>query len=215
MNKQQRTGIGILGGTFDPVHFGHLKLAEFVYERLPLQEIRFIPCYQPVHREQPAVNVMQRLEMLKIALKTEKHCVLDLKEIERKGPSYMIETLISLRHDYPKQPLYLILGADAFAKIDSWHRWEELLQFTHIVVVNRPQTPVRFNAVIQHLMQEHMITNLDESSTRLHGNIIQLSMPAIPISATELRNTIARNKKPKNALSEAVWKYIQENNLYR
>ena len=130
--------IGILGGTFDPLHYGHLRPALEVCEQLGLDHVRLIPSRVPVHRPQPVATLEQRVEWLQQVAEEVPQMVVDLREVERESPSWMVVTLESLKVSFPKRPLCLILGMDAFLKIESWHRWEALLQLAHLVVTHRP-----------------------------------------------------------------------------
>ena len=121
-----QSAIGILGGTFDPIHFGHLRTALELHQALDLKEVRLIPCYQPVHRKSPIATPEQRLAMVKRAIEFEPALQVDDCEIRRKGPSYTIDTLTFLHEQFPNTPLCLIMGIDAITKFPSWHRWEDL-----------------------------------------------------------------------------------------
>src|SRR5476651_2279340 len=130
--------IGILGGTFDPIHFGHLRMALELYQALDLAEVRLIPCYQPVHRKQPVATPEQRLAMVHKAIDREPALQVDACEIERQGPSYTIDTLITLHERLPNTPLCIFMGIDALLNFPSWHKWEAILQLAHLVVAHRP-----------------------------------------------------------------------------
>ena len=130
--------IGIFGGTFDPVHYGHIKPALSVKHALQLEQLRFIPNREPPHRETPWLDVDQRLALLKSALAEYEGVVVDERELEREGPSYMLDTLRSLQEEFPQQSFCLIIGMDAFMGINRWHRWRELFQLCHLIVTQRP-----------------------------------------------------------------------------
>ena len=130
--------IGIFGGTFDPVHFGHLRPALDVKQALGLREMRLIPCFSPPHRQQPVANPGQRLTMLRAAVGEEPELLVDNREMKREGVSYMVDTLSSLREEFGDEPLCLVLGSDAFLQLDGWHRWREIIELAHIVVTHRP-----------------------------------------------------------------------------
>jgi len=131
--------IGILGGTFDPIHFGHLRMAQELAESLGLDEVRFIPAARPPHRAQPHGAAEARAEMVRLAISGNPRFVLDTREFERDGPSYMVDTLSCLRAEVGDDtPLCLLLGADAFLGLPTWHRWRELFQLAHVVVAHRP-----------------------------------------------------------------------------
>ncbi|PPD32864.1 MAG: nicotinic acid mononucleotide adenylyltransferase, partial [Methylomonas sp.] len=127
--------IGIFGGTFDPVHYGHLRSALEVKELFGLDEVRLIPCYQPPHRDQPKASATMRLQMLQQAINHEPGLVVDSRELNRAGPSYMVDTLKSLREEFSEQTLLLFIGSDAFENLTSWHRWQQLFDYAHLVVL--------------------------------------------------------------------------------
>lgn len=129
--------IGILGGTFDPVHFGHLRTALELKQILDLQEIKFLPCHTPVHKELPSAHPHHRIAMLQLAIANESGFALDDRELRRATPSYMIETLTSLRQELNDTPLILIMGSDAFTNLPTWKNWQQLLDMAHIAVAIR------------------------------------------------------------------------------
>src|SRR5690625_6949214 len=135
----KRTTIGVFGGTFDPIHCCHLRLALEVKQALALDQRRLMPCHRPGHRDAPEVSDAQRVEMLKLALSTSDQFQLDNREFERLGPSYSVDTLTEMRAELgPEASLAWILGSDAFAGRDRWHRWQELLDRGHLIQVMRP-----------------------------------------------------------------------------
>jgi nicotinate-nucleotide adenylyltransferase len=146
-----KPAIGLLGGTFNPIHNGHLRLALEIYERLSLTEVRLIPSAQPPHRTIPSVSSELRLEMVQAAIAGVTGLTADDRELQRDGPSYMIDTLISLRAEYPDNPLCLILGSDAFMNLNSWHQSAQIINLAHIIVVRRPNTVL----ATQHINQTH------------------------------------------------------------
>ena len=139
MSNQQQRMVGVVGGTFDPIHDGHLRMALEVANRLALDEVRFIPSAKPPHRDEPDATDLQRLNMVELAIMGEARFILDDREYRREGDSYMVDTLESLRDEMGRDvSLILILGSDAFLGLTSWHRWQRLLELTHIAVVVRP-----------------------------------------------------------------------------
>lgn len=207
--------IGILGGTFDPVHHGHLRLAIEVYERLGLREVRFIPAARPAHRYQPLASPLQRLTMLKLALEGERALRVDEREMERPGPSYMVDTLYSLRQEVGNTPLVLIIGTDAFNGIMHWHNWEQLIDLTHFLIVQRPGCPSSDEADVKEFLQRHAV----EDSASLHqqpaGHIFILEHPSITLSATYVRHTLKAGRNPRYLLPVSVLQFIQREGLYR
>ena len=130
--------ICILGGTFDPVHFGHLRPALDVQQALGIEKVRLVPCGLPAHRARPGLSASQRLELLRLAIEAEDGLAIDCRELQRDGPSYMVDTLESLRAEAGEQPVCLALGVDALAGLESWYRWRDILSLCHLVVMQRP-----------------------------------------------------------------------------
>ena len=130
--------IGVFGGTFDPIHYGHLRTAFELMQALRLSEIRFLPCGTPPHRDMPQADARLRLAMVKGAIEGQPGFIIDDREIHREGPSYSVDTLIDLRSEYPHRSLCLIVGMDAFLSLPKWYQWRELLQLAHLIVAHRP-----------------------------------------------------------------------------
>ena len=145
--------IGILGGTFDPIHHGHLRLAVEMREGLGLEELRLIPALQPPHREAPIAGAEDRLAMLEAAVARANALHIDTRELVREGPSYTVDTLLSLRAELPAQPLCLIIGMDAFCYLDTWHRWQDVLELAHIGIARRPGTTEPTGGVLADLLR--------------------------------------------------------------
>lgn len=204
--------IGILGGTFDPIHLGHIHIALKVLEQVPLTEIKFIPSGKPVHRHNPAAPATLRAQMIALALKNYPKLHLDLQEIDRGGPSYMIETLISLRRDYPNTPLCLIMGMDAYLYIDTWKDWEELLNYAHFIVVNRPQSADQKISATP--LYQHVTESISDLTHYLSGRIIFLNVEPCSISATLIRNKIKSHEDVSSYLPLSVYDFIKRHHLY-
>lgn len=206
--------IGILGGTFDPIHFGHLRTAIELHQALQLDSVRLIPCYQPVHRQSPIASAEHRLAMVKIAIRNEPALIADSCEIERASPSYTIDTLELLRQKFPQTPLCLIMGIDALLSLPRWHRWQELLTFAHIVVAHRPHYELPQTGVIADLLKKHLQHNLLSVHQQLAGFIILHPVTALEISATDIRQQFAANQNPRYLLPNNVYEYIKINRVY-
>ncbi len=210
--------LGIYGGTFDPVHFGHLRTALEVKEALGLTELRFLPCRSPPHRGPPGASPQQRLLLLEAALlNNELGFSIDGSELRREGPSYMVDTLTSLREDLGlNQPICLILGLDAFAGLPSWHRWRDLLGLTHLAVMQRPDTP---NPVWSRELEDHtrgrQTADFSDLQGSPHGKIAFLEVTQLAISATKIREIILAGKSPRYLLPDPVLWMIQSEGLYR
>ncbi len=207
--------LGILGGTFDPVHHGHLRLALEVYENLGLGEVRLIPLYSPPHRGRPAADAAQRLAMLRLAIDGVSGLLADDREIKRGGISYTIDTLTGWRQESAGQPLCLIIGMDAFQGIHTWHRWTELLDHAHMILVDRPGNEAIFeHGEVEDLFKKHAVEDYAVLRKKPAGAIFKTATPLLDISSTHIRRLIAAGRDPRYLLPDGVIEYIQRNRLY-
>jgi len=204
--------IGILGGTFDPIHYGHLRSAVDVAEHFHLDQIRLIPSARPPHRQQPQATPAQRLALCQLAVADNDLFVVDERELQRQGASYTIDTLLSLRQEFPQCPLYLLLGTDAFLYMQTWHRWNELLDLTHIVVMQRSGENITMPESLAEWYQRHLSTKVAHS---LAGSIWPITVSQLEISATDIRSKFAQGDNPQFLLPESVIKSIQQQGLYQ
>lgn len=204
--------LGIFGGTFDPVHHGHLRTALEVAEHFGLTDMRLVPGKAPPHRPQPEANPAQRLAMVQLAIGDAPCLGADDRELQREGYSYSVDTLVSFRQAVGKNcPLLFVLGLDAFLHFQSWHRWETILQLTHLVVVQRPGyslPPVGWYAPLLSDKQSDL-------QIAASGRVYPLDVTALDISATDLRKRLKRGKNPRYLLPDAVIGYIQTHQLYK
>ncbi len=209
--------LGIYGGTFDPVHYGHLRTALEVKDGLQLHELRFLPCRLPPHRDSPGASPEQRRAMLELALESAgPGFALDLRELKRDGPSYMVDTLASLRQESGGQPICLIMGLDAFCGLPSWHRWRELMELAHIAVMKRPDSPEpEWVPGLSEIVQERRVDAVELLHSHPAGAIIFLTVTQLAISATGIRRLIAEGKNPRYLLPDPVLAMIREQGLYR
>ncbi|GGY61701.1 putative nicotinate-nucleotide adenylyltransferase [Cellvibrio zantedeschiae] len=210
-----RKKIGIFGGTFDPIHIGHLRLALELKQQLNLDEMRLLPCHQPPHRDVPQANSAQRAEMLRIAVKTCPELQLDERELQRDKPSYTYDTLQDFRAELGVDvSLVLCMGEDAFTGLSTWHRWQEIIQLAHIVVIARPGWNIPETGEVRELLNRHqgLPTDLVNSPA---GAIVLQSPRLLPISATEIREQINREQSAQFLVPDAVWDYIKASKLYR
>ena len=207
--------IGILGGTFDPVHNGHIRLAIEFYERLGLTELRLIPLRFPPHREPPLAEPGQRLAMLQLAVANISGLVVDDCEIRKETTSYTIETVCLIKERIGDLPVCLLMGFDAFSKIHTWHRWEELLEYVHIAIADRPgNTTKEYSRDLAELIKSHLTGNVSELQNSPSGKIYRLTMPMLDISATQIREIISNNQCASGLLPGKVLEFINANNLY-
>lgn len=207
--------IGILGGTFDPIHYGHIKLALEAQQQLKLDQIRLIPVNIPPHRESPVANSVHRQAMIELAIKDKKTFYLDRRELESEEISYSINTLKSLREEYAEDSLCLILGRDAFNKIDSWKDWQELLHYAHIIVANRPnESPHKISTELQTWIEKYQTTDQSQIQNNLSGQIYSINIPMLDISSSMIRQLYSEHKSVENLLPKSIQTYIKDNHLY-
>jgi len=212
--------VGILGGTFDPIHYGHLRLGEELAEALQLDEVRLLPSGTPPHRSAPVASSEHRLAMTRLAAQGNPRFHVDEREIHRSGPGYMFDTLTSLRAEIgPARAIVLLLGADAFLELATWHRWHELFGLAHIAVAHRPGFPIEgwADQMPQPLAREYsarLMQQLLSVYLSPAGGILVVPFTALDISATALREMLRSGKSARYLLPEAVLDYIRSNGLY-
>lgn len=212
--------IGILGGTFDPIHYGHLRLGEELGEVLKLEAVRLLPSGTPPHRSAPVASSEHRLAMTRLAVQGNPRFQVDDREIHRAGPGYMFDTLTSMRAESgTTQPLVLLLGADAFLELATWHRWHELFGLAHIAVAHRPGFPVeRWAEQMPQPLAREYTSRLMHQPLAVHlspaGGVVVVPFTALDISATALRDLLRTGRSPRYLLPAPVLDYIHSNNLY-
>jgi len=213
--------IGIFGGTFDPIHYGHLRLAEELAETVKLEQVRFMPSGTPPHRTRPGATPEDRVAMVGLAIADNDRFSVDDRETRRTGFGYTHDTLVELRQEIGNQrPLVLLLGADAFLELATWHRWRALFELAHLVVAYRPGFPIdswqaRMPEPLAHeyavrYMQQPLAVHLAPA-----GGIAAVSMTGLDISATFVRTALQSGASPRYLLPEAVLDYIRSHSLYR
>ena len=211
--------IGVFGGTFDPVHFGHLRPARELQQSLGLEQVHFIPCHIPPHRGEPHATPQQRCEMLRLAIAGEEGFVLDRRELEREGPSYMVDTLKSLRDEYGvERSICLLLGGDAFLGLPSWYHWQEIIGLAHIVVAHRPGWELgeaTMDGALQILLRQHRLEGAQQLQQAPAGGVLLQAVSPLDISATAIRSRVAKSASVDDLLPSPVWDYIRRHNLYR
>ena len=212
--------LGLLGGTFDPVHYAHLRLAEELADALGLSEVRFVPASVPPHRGAPRASAEQRRRMVELAIAGNPRFSLDDRELHREGASYSYDTLTEVRGEIGDRPLCLLMGADAFVALTTWHRWEEVLDLAHVVVARRPGYPLEQLAASLPgaLKSQYVHRHLpDARGARLEpaGRIFTHELTALDVSATALRRQISRGGSLRYLLPDAVIAYIESQRLYR
>ena len=206
--------IGIFGGTFDPIHYGHLRSAFEVLQALRFEEIRFIPCGDPPHRGATFAAAESRLQMVEVAIKGQDGFTSDDREIRRDGPSYTFDTLTTLREEFPRRSLGLILGMDAFLGLSKWHRWDEILSVAHIVVAHRPGWKAPDIGPLGEMISEFGTHRVNELHDTQHGHIYIHAVTQLEISSTEIRDLVAAGRDARFLMPDAVKNVIEESRIY-
>ena len=206
--------MGIFGGTFDPIHYGHLRSAFEMQQALRFGEVRFIPCGDPPHRGATFADAALRFRMVDVAIAGQDGFVSDDRELRRDGPSYSIDTLFELRAEYPKRSLGLIVGMDAFLGLPKWHRWDEILDSAHIVVAHRPGWKAPDIGPLGELIAERGTHRVEDLHDTTHGRIHIHAVTQLEIASTEIRALVANGRDPRFLMPDAVRDVIEETGVY-
>lgn len=206
--------ICILGGTFDPVHFGHLRPALDVQQALGIEKVRLVPCGLPAHRARPGLSAEQRVELLELAINAEDGLVIDYRELQRDGPSYMVDTLESFRAEVGEQPVCLALGVDALAKLDSWHRWRDILSLCHLVVMQRPGSEWPEAGELGDCLQRARVETVDALYARPAGCVLSVPVTQMAVSSTQIRELLVSGRSARYLAPTAVLTRILKENWY-
>ncbi|MEQ1768043.1 MAG: nicotinate-nucleotide adenylyltransferase [Methylotenera sp.] len=209
--------IGLLGGTFNPIHFGHLRMAQELAESLNLDEVRFIPSANPPHKHAPLVSAEQRATMVRLAIADNPLFKFDERELNRKGASFTIDTLVSLRDELgEKTSLVLIMGSDAFVKFDTWHRWQEIIKLCHIALVQRPdKKPTEaLSKTLALFLEQHYTEQVDDLHTAAVGSVTMQAITPLEISSTAIRRTLQHQGSARYLVPQNVLDFIASNHLY-
>ena len=208
--------IGILGGTFDPIHLGHLRLAQEVAETLALTEVRFIPGGTPPHRATPQSPAADRVAMVTLAIAGNPLFVLDDRETRRVGKSYTFDTLSALRAELGvTRPLVLMMGADAFLGFESWHRWQDIFALAHIAVAHRPGSALgEMPGALAREFTQRRSSDAQAVHGAAAGVIVEVPITALDISATQVRELVRERRSVRYLLAPEVLAYIKDNHLF-
>lgn len=210
-----RKRIGFFGGTFDPIHIGHLRIALEIKQQVQLDEMRLLPCYLPPHRPTPGASADQRVDMLEIALQDCTELQIDKRELQRDKPSYTYDTLYDVRAEVGGQTsLSLCMGMDSFATLDTWRNWDQLLHLAHILVVARPGWLLPASGAVADLLQSCR-GDSTAIAQQAAGAIVVLEQRLLPISATDIRAQIRTGNSPQFLVPDGVWSYMRRHGLYQ
>ncbi len=209
------SGVGVFGGTFDPIHHGHLRPALELKQALGLREVRFVPCRQPPHRAAPVAGPEDRARMVELAIAGVEGFALDRRELHREGPSYTLDTLAALRREMPEEKLFLLLGTDAFLGLPGWHGWRALLELAHIAVAHRPGWSLEDGTGLEELTRGRLVADPGELGAAATGLIVLVAVTQLEISATALRSTASAGGDIHFLVPEVVREYIEETGCYR
>ncbi|WP_325101203.1 nicotinate-nucleotide adenylyltransferase [Marinomonas transparens] len=215
-NDKERVGVAIMGGTFDPVHNGHLRTAVEILDRYGFRELKLIPCFQPVHKSAPSVTAKQRLDMVNMAVSGDSRLVVDDSEIKRAGPSYTIDTLHAIRDDVGvDEPLIMVLGMDSFLSLPTWHNWQDLIQYAHIFVVSRPGWEPDLISELNTFCENYRAASPLELQCAPSGLVWLETLTPLGISSSMIRSLCRKQSSIAYLLPEPVQAYIEKNQLYR
>jgi nicotinate-nucleotide adenylyltransferase len=206
--------MGIFGGTFDPIHYGHLRTAFEMLQALRFSEVRFVPCGDPPHRGSTYADPQLRLKMVQVATEKRSAFIVDDRELHRTGPSYSVDTLSALREEFPQRSLALIIGMDAFLGLPRWHQWQDLLGLAHIVVAHRPGWRAPDIGPLGELLANYGTHRIDDLHTNKAGKIYVHDVTQLEISSTEIRELIASGRDPIFLMPDGVRDVILASECY-
>jgi len=214
VNTSANGPVGLFGGTFDPIHFGHLRTAFELYQSLKLAEVRFLPTGNPPHREHTLADAEQRLRMVRAAVHDQPAFLVDDRDVRRAGASYTVDTLTELRGEFPHRSLCLLLGMDAFLGLPNWHRWRELFDLSHVIVAHRPGWKAQTQGPLGELMVDRGTGAVNDLHRSPAGRIYVHAVTQLEISSTELRQIIDAGRDPRFLVPDSVRAIIRESGCY-
>ncbi|AGH80687.1 nicotinate (nicotinamide) nucleotide adenylyltransferase [Psychromonas sp. CNPT3] len=211
--KQQ--AIGFLGGTFDPIHFGHLRPALEVCERVNLQTLFLLPNHIAPHKSSAQCSATRRAHMVRLAIKAQPKLRIDTRELNRAQASYTIDTLKELKQDYPHTPICFIMGMDSLLSFDSWHQWQDILNYCHLIVCHRPGWKCDFNNKISALLKAHKTSHKDDLHCLQAGKIYFQETTQLEVSSSQIRDALQQHRSIDYLLPNSVIDYIKTQQLYK
>jgi nicotinate-nucleotide adenylyltransferase len=206
--------IGLFGGTFDPIHYGHLRTAFELWQQLKLTQVRFLPTGNPPHREVPLAAAELRLEMVRAAVAGQSAFVVDDREIRREGRSYSVDTLLELRREFPERSLCLMLGMDAFLGMPEWHRWHEIFELAHVVVAHRPGWKAPITGPLGEVMVDRGTGSIRDLHANKAGRVLVQAVTQLEIASTDLRQLILSGRDLRYLVPDAVREIVLRTGCY-
>lgn len=215
MQTQQHSAIAFLGGTFDPIHYGHLQPAIEIQQALNLQALYLMPNYIAPHKKQSHASTGQRIEMVNLAIQGNPNLQIDTRELQREKPSYTIDTLKLLRQEFPSTPLCFIMGMDSLISFDTWYQYQEILNYCHLIISQRPGWQPHFNKTVTDLVNSHKVDNPQQLHEQLAGCIYFQDTSQLDISSSLIRKRLNQQQSIKGLTPDTVCDYIKEQGCYR
>lgn len=212
MNNNQRKTLAIFGGTFDPIHYGHIQPLEYAAKQCELDEIIVMPCHLPPHKAKPNISKEHRVTMIKLAIENNPLFKIDLFEINRNSPSYTIDTLTYFKKNYPIYDLCFFMGQDSYFNLTKWYKWQEILTLAKIVVLSRPMTTKTFPD--NEFLSPYLCKDLRQFRIQKQGCILTLETPMLNISSSEIKRMLKLGEDVSKLMPESVLNYIQTHHLY-
>jgi len=206
--------IGIFGGTFDPVHIGHLRTAYELLHEVDMEQINFVPCGLPPHQKSPTASADVRLSMLRTAIEGIAGFVVDERELNRAGVSYSVDTLESFRQEFPDRPIGLIVGMDAYLQLDSWHRWEDILKLAHVIVARRPGASLPDSGTPGDLFAHCGVAEYSDLRQQPAGRVLVHSVTQLEVSSSAIRELISQGGNPRFLVPDSVATIIDASGCY-
>lgn len=206
--------IAIFGGTFDPVHNGHICTSLAIQKEFQFDSYHFIPCKMPVIKPKSTATTEQRIDMLNLALSDYQQFEVDLREINRATPSYMVETLESIRNEHQSASINLILGFDAFLSLPKWHQWGKIIELTNLLVINRKTFTIELPRALKELLQIHQVTDKTQLLNKPAGAIYLFNAGDYEISSTQIRTALKEQRNISQLIPDKVYQYIKQKGLY-